>query len=212
MSRVAIMSGGTLPEEDSFFASIFPDYPFHVAVDMGMNVFHRLNKKPDVLIGDLDSICPKIQIDDIKLHQFPRDKDKSDTELAIDFCIEEGWEYIDILGGIGDRLDHTLANAYLLTYAHKRCKQIRLRNAQNTIYLLNGENALSLYGNIGDTISIIPITSELQKLNIRGCRWDVTDTKIQRGQSRGLSNYLTNNHAHISAENGMAFVFHLHQK
>ncbi|BBM83797.1 thiamine diphosphokinase [Candidatus Uabimicrobium amorphum] len=209
MKRAAVMSGGTTPEEDPFYKNVFDDYQFRVAVDMGMNVFHRLGLQPDILVGDLDSICPSIDISQIDVHKFPQDKDKTDTELAIDLCMAKGFSHIDILGGIGNRLDHTLANAYLLVYGNRPDNQIRLRNAHNTIYLLTGEKSVCFEGMKGDTVSIIPLTKKIQGVTIRGCHWEIDNSDINRGQSRGVSNYLESDQAEISAREGMAFVFHI---
>lgn len=209
MRKAAVMSGGTTPDEDYFYQTILGDYQFRVAVDMGMNVFHRLGLRPDVLVGDLDSICNDIDISQINVHKFPKDKDKTDTELAIDLCIAQEFDYIDILGGIGNRLDHTLANAYLLVYADRAVNQVRLRNSHHTIYLLTKEKPVRIRGAKGDTISLIPITEKIQGVNITGCRWEIEKGEIFQGQSRGISNYLENENANISVTDGMAFVFHV---
>lgn len=210
MRKAVVMSGGTTPDEDYFYQTILGDYQFRVAVDMGMNVFHRLGLRPDVLVGDLDSICRDIDISQINVHKFPKDKDKTDTELAIDLCMAQEFDYIDILGGIGNRLDHTLANAYLLVYADRVGNQVRLRNSHHTIYLLTKEKPVCIRGTKGDTISLIPITAKIQGVNIKGCRWEIENSDIFRGQSRGVSNCLEKEQAHILAQHGMAFVFHIH--
>lgn len=210
MDKVAIMSGGTTPQEDHFFKSILPNYQFHIAVDMGMNVFHRLGIKPDVLVGDLDSISPDTDIEGVELHKFPYDKDKTDTELAIDYCRDNGFLHIDILGGIGDRLDHTLANAYLLVYANKPNNQVRLLNGTNTIYLLTGTKAIEIEGTKNDIISLIPITEKIEGLTISGCRWNLKQGSVSQGRTHGISNCLKNTTASLSITEGMAFVFHVH--
>ncbi|WP_372368235.1 thiamine diphosphokinase [Candidatus Uabimicrobium sp. HlEnr_7] len=212
MSKVAIMSGGTTPQEDHFFKSLLPNYQFYVAVDMGMDVFHRLGIKPNILVGDLDSISSDIDIEGIELHKFPCDKDKTDTELAVDYCNSSGFSHIDILGGIGDRLDHTLANAYLLVYANKPNNRVRLLNSINTIYLLTAAKAVEIKGKENDIVSLIPITENIEGLTIRGCRWNLEKGSISQGRTHGLSNYLKNTTANLSIAKGMTFVFHIQSR
>ena len=95
-------------------------------------------------------------------------------------------------------------------YADQPGCKVRLRNAHHTIYLLTGEKSIHLYGEKGDTVSVIPITEKIHGVTIEGCRWEIEDSDIFRGQSRGISNCLENKEARISAQDGMAFVFHIH--
>ena len=50
---------------------------------------------------------------DIRLH--PLEKDYTDLELAFYHARELSATWIRLIGGIGDRLDQTLANVHLLT-------------------------------------------------------------------------------------------------
>lgn len=70
-------------------------------------------------IGDFDSItdqektllkahCPMLQL--------PKRKDETDTERAINYAIEQGYQEMILYGGLGGRMDHTLANINLLIH------------------------------------------------------------------------------------------------
>ena len=95
----------------------------------------------DVLLGDFDSIG-KAELAEIKdnsnseLITFPKDKDYTDLELAINLAIERGASEIVILGASGTRLDHTTANIHLLYKLSENNIKGYIEDEHNRIYLL----------------------------------------------------------------------------
>ena len=98
------------------YASIDPNRDLVIAVDSGLERVRVLGLKPDLIIGDMDSVEPEL----LQLHpnttqlRHPADKNETDTELAIHYALDAGASEIVLLGAVGDRLDHTLANVLLL--------------------------------------------------------------------------------------------------
>ena len=70
--------------------------------------------KPDFIIGDLDGITEDIQnkFSDIILYR--ADQETNDLTKAVQFCFENNFKEITILGATGKREDHTLGNLSLL--------------------------------------------------------------------------------------------------
>src|SRR3989344_1993299 len=89
---------------------------FIVAVDGGANKLVKTKFRPDIIIGDMDSInsVARAKFRAVKMLSYPREKDKVDLELALDYCIERKFSEILILGAIGGRVDMTLTNVFLL--------------------------------------------------------------------------------------------------
>src|SRR3989344_9682654 len=87
-----------------------------VAVDGGANKLLKTKFHPDIIIGDMDSInsAARHSFKNVKMLSYPREKDKVDLELALDYCIERKFSEILILGAIGGRVDMTLTNVFLL--------------------------------------------------------------------------------------------------
>ena len=84
-----------------------------IAADSGYETAKKLRLPVNVLIGDMDSVkveLPK-EIETIKL---PTEKDVTDTEAAVELALEKGADSICIIGGIGTRVDHTLASLGIL--------------------------------------------------------------------------------------------------
>ena len=91
---------------------------------------------PHLLLGDLDSIQSRIP-KELPLKTFPPEKDYTDLELAIHTAIEKKASHVEIWGGIGGRLDHTVANLQLLScYAEQFCS-LSMHDGQNRCFVLN---------------------------------------------------------------------------
>jgi len=90
-----------------------------IAADGGLRHVLALGRRPDVLIGDLDSLPPGVDPETAagKVIRYPRDKDETDLELALLYAVDH---YPDaevfVVGGAGGRLDHLLANVLLLAH------------------------------------------------------------------------------------------------
>lgn len=52
----------------------------------------------------------------IQIIEFPCEKDKTDTQIAIEYLAENGFDEVVMLSCTGKRLDHVLANISLLYY------------------------------------------------------------------------------------------------
>jgi thiamine pyrophosphokinase len=206
---VIVAAGSTL-DEDVFYRRFISDGAYSVAADAGLKVFHRLNILPDLFIGDGDSVGSAewqwAQRHQVPAQKFPCDKDATDTQLALDFLLQRGDRDIYILGGIGSRLDHTLANLYLLTYAHERHARVTLYHPYHNVHLLTPEQPLTLHGDKGDLVSLLPVTDSITGVVAQGFRWNLTAATLYRGSTVGVSNYLVGEEASVSLATGLAFV------
>ena len=90
-----------------------------IAADSGCESLRAFGIAPDYVMGDMDSFAAsraKEMFPDAELIEFPPEKDYTDTKICLDFAIEKGCRDIVIMGGLGGRIDHTLANINLLRY------------------------------------------------------------------------------------------------
>ena len=82
-----------------------------VAADSGFDLARRLRLRPDLLVGDLDSIRPSRGLRAFpaeRILRFPADKDETDTEIGLRVLRERGCRRPILAGGGGGRLDHLL--------------------------------------------------------------------------------------------------------
>jgi thiamine pyrophosphokinase len=182
---------------------------FKVAVDGGYRFFERSGLVADLLIGDFDSLkrLPRRLSPKTRVARFPADKDKTDTELALDYCLDHGILKIDLVQPSFGDPDHFLANLFLLTRASRRHKQgtpqLRLVGPDYEALLLS-DRRISFRRARGSVVSVIPVSASI-KLTCRGTAFDITRAKITRGQTRSTRNRITTATAWFEIA-GKAFV------
>ena len=93
------------------------DGAFVIAADGGLSKLQALGIIPDLILGDFDSLGSRPAGDNVLT--YPVEKDDTDTMLAIKEAIWRGYQTLYISGGIGGRLDHTMANLQSLLFARK---------------------------------------------------------------------------------------------
>ncbi|MBS0653550.1 MAG: thiamine diphosphokinase, partial [Verrucomicrobia bacterium] len=114
--HVAIVANGCTENSEKILDRI-QSFSYLVAVDGGSNACYALKLTPQLIIGDMDSISPEASAHfaDVPKICFPREKDETDLELALNHLIANHVQEITIFGGLGNRVDHTLANIILLS-------------------------------------------------------------------------------------------------
>jgi thiamine pyrophosphokinase len=183
-----------------------------IAADGGAHHAREVKKTLDVVIGDLDSITANLrdtltkQNTEFIVH--PRDKDETDLELALKYAIDRGSQEILLLGLLGGRLDQTLANLLLLTRQEWSQARLLAADGPDIAVLLKGEDAYKFIVNPGDTISLIPLSSEVNGVATRGLRWVLEDATLKFGSTLGVSNETTGETAWIEISNGQLLVVH----
>ena len=140
--NLLLISGGSI--EESYMLKYIEEQQFDhiIAADSGMEFLYRCGKKPDMIVGDFDSVDPVVleayrKMDGIEWKVFRPEKDDTDTELAVQTAAEIGAEEIHIVGGTGSRLDHMLANVYLLGLLREEGISAYLVDAHNRVQVID---------------------------------------------------------------------------
>ena len=160
--------------------------------------------KPDIVIGDGDSLSNANVPSELML-RVPVEKDDTDTMLCIRYAIKEGFTECVIVGGIGGRLDHTIANLQTLAFAYGHGMRATLCDAQNTVLLL-GPGELALPRREGFTLSLISYTARCEGVTIHGVHYPLRDALLTQTFPLGVSNAFEAEHAHISLRKGLLLI------
>ena len=162
---------------------------------------------PDVLIGDFDTASGEsistLAGKGAKIVRLPEHKNMTDTEAAVDYALDEGADDITILGALGTRVDHTLSNIGMLLRAYKRGVACRIFDEINELTVAAGE--YDLFGSPGQTVSILPLTDDLTVTAI-GMEYPLEQLSLPFGSSRGVSNRMKTDSAHLSISGGIALI------
>ncbi|MEK7177326.1 MAG: thiamine diphosphokinase [Patescibacteria group bacterium] len=204
--RVIIFVNGNL-SDFSQAKKIIKKEDFLIAVDGGANYIEKLGLTPNIIIGDIDSIKPEL-LKKYKSIKYPRKKDKTDFELAIDYCLEKKFQEIIIFGILGDRIDHMLANIFLLAkvQTENRLIKIKIIEGKKQIFILNKE--MTIHGKIGDEVSIIPVSEKLVGITTVGLEYQLKNEELIFGSTRGISNVMNKTIVKITMKKGAALIEH----
>lgn len=181
-----------------------------IGADSGADFLVRSGYAPDLAIGDFDSVGPDelLRIRNAAQETIavdPVDKDWTDTELALREAVARGHRDIRILGGLGSRFDHSLANVHLLRQAwDERCRAV-LADAHNEIRLCGGECRLEADPRY-PYVSLLPLTPVVQGVTLRGFRYPLNEATLTLGWSVGVSNVLDEPEGSITLAEGLLLV------
>jgi thiamine pyrophosphokinase len=206
--KVVVVASGDFDPAD---AMLLGDADMLVAADGGAESLDRVVRRPDLLIGDLDSTGPalveRLAMSAVRVERHPVDKEASDTELALRAAIDAGADEIVLLGAIGgDRLDHELANVLLLADPALAGRDVRLVHAGNTVRVVRSGESLVVGGRIGDLVTLLPIGGEATGITTDGLRWPLDAATLRMGRSRGLSNEIVAAPASVRLGSGVLLV------
>ena len=189
-----------------------------IGCDGGTPHILALGHKPDVIIGDFDSLAgflvPKTikpdgqptTVDDITYIRYPTDKEFTDSELAIRYAARAGCRDIVLAGALGSRLDHLLGNIFLLNKREFAKLRIKIIEGRQEAYSVRGQ--VRITGKKGDTISFIPISGNPQIKTTGGLQYDLNKYTLSLQGNTGISNVLTRKSTTINVTNGAILVIH----
>jgi thiamine pyrophosphokinase len=208
MVRVAIVAGGDVDPGD--LEQLRPD-DLVIAADGGAVALVAAGRRPDVLVGDFDSIpgalAAQLATDGVDIDRHPADKEASDLELAVERAISEGAQRVLIIGAFGgERLDHALAATFLLADPRYAAIDIRARQRGSTVRVAHPDRRLDLEGEVGDLVTLLPVAGDARGVTTTGLRWPLRGATLCLGRSRGLSNEVTAVPASVSLAEGALFA------
>jgi thiamine pyrophosphokinase len=182
-----------------------------VAADGGARQAQHFGRTVHTLIGDMDSLTAvevaALAAGGAAIHHHPEEKDETDLELALTWAAENGATWIRVIAGIGDRLDQTLSNVYLLALPALRQHDVRLVAGKQEAWLLYpGDNHIT--GTAGDTLSLLPISGEARGIRTDNLYYPLRDETLTFGPARGISNVLQGEQAGVSFRDGVLLAVH----
>ncbi|HKL11779.1 MAG TPA: thiamine diphosphokinase [Clostridia bacterium] len=174
---------------------------FIIAADGGYNNLKKADIMPDILLGDFDSIDTVPENCPFEIYKFPKEKDFTDIELAIEFALEKGCNRICLAGATGSRLDHSIANIMLLRKLLEHSVDAEIIDEHHEIFLI--ERRKSLSNRKGSLLSLLPLDPIVSGVYLRGFKYPLENSTIKMGDTLGISNVAISDNCEISVENGI---------
>ncbi|MFO7887513.1 MAG: thiamine diphosphokinase [Eubacteriales bacterium] len=200
---VLIIAGGELVDKDVIYKYV-ENADFIIGADKGAEMAYEYDFKLDLLIGDFDSIDENILGKlDTEILKYPKEKDKTDLELSLDYVLKKEYKSVKILNALGNRLDHTIGNVFLMEKYNNL--DIKIIDNNTEVFLLN-EKEIILENKIDYILSIVPITKSIEIKSLQGTKYKLKDEKINRGSTLCISNLIKKRQCLISIKKGRALI------
>lgn len=182
-----------------------------IAADSGLRHLVCLGLKPDILLGDMDSIAPELleqaRRSGIEPRICPSHKDETDTELALSIALEKGGDQAELrlIGASGSRMDHSLANLHLLNRVHS---QAEFWDGLSRIQILQGPAAVPIERPSWFApekpvyVSLLPYGGPVRDITLSGFEYPLLHYDMDENAVIGISNQLTGGRGTVEFASG----------
>jgi thiamine pyrophosphokinase len=182
-----------------------------IAVDGGGGHLVRMGVRPDVVVGDLDSLDASVytawEEAGTIIVRHAAEKDETDLELALLYAVQHYEGDVMVMGALGGRLDQMLANILLLAHPAFVERRVELVDPGQRAWLVRERTEIE--GSPGDLVSLVPLSGDVQIGQTDGLKWQLEDEILQFGPARGISNVMVGERAVVEVERGMVLCVHL---
>lgn len=197
--RVVILGNGTWGNPNRLHQALRKG-DLLIACDGAYAKAIRYGLKPQIVIGDIDSLSLKFFPRGVQVLRFPQDKNETDAELALDLALGKKPKEILWIAPFGGRWDHSFANLFLLTKAAEKKIPVRLFQGQWEIQLILSH--VSVHGTPGQRISLVPLSEEVRGVTTKGLKYPLRDDILRQRETRGVSNVFAARRAVITISRG----------
>ena len=183
MRRCVIVGGAEIRDYPTIRQYLRSD-DFFLFCDSGLRHVEGLNAVPDLIVGDFDSHAnPDLPVETIVL---PCEKDDTDTVFAVKTAVQRGFCDFLLLGVIGGRLDHTLANVSALLWLHHQGKSAVAVDDFSEMEIVS-ENAVQIPAHF-PFFSLLNISGTAEGVTIKNAKYPLDNAAIQCDYQYGVSN------------------------
>lgn len=193
------------PYQEGLLTDCLPREPvdFVLCADAAERLALAAGIKPNLVIGDFDH-GDASPVADSHIVRVPSEKDDTDTMLCIKHAIAGGADELIITGGIGGRLDHTVANLQSLAYAHAQGVRAVLTDGRNEAQILSGTAYFPRRA--GWYLSVFAFGGICRGVSERGVKYPLDHVELTPEFPLGVSNEITAEEAEIEVCCGRLLV------
>ncbi|ANE47811.1 thiamine pyrophosphokinase [Paenibacillus swuensis] len=204
--RILIFTGGNLSD---WALDEIQEGDYLIGADRGAHFLVEHGRTPNLAVGDFDSVNSE-EMNYIEQHSLetrafdPVDKDWTDTELAYDMAIAKTPQEIILIGALGTRFDHSLANVHLLLKGLRSGIPSKIVDEKNEIIV--ADKPITIYKGKYSNVSLLPLTPEVQGITLEGFLYPLHNAVLTMGQSLGISNRLLSDKGTVEINKGQVLI------
>ena len=200
MNAVILCAGD--PPSESLLKERCKNADIIIAADGGIDCLEKYKILPDYIIGDFDS-ADKTAVEKniargISYRKLHTHKDETDSKEAITYAIEKGAKNITLLGGLGGRIDHSIANLMLLKYVAINGAKMTVEDDSCACFAASGEYIIE--GDIDGEVSLFPLFGRVTVNAPRGLYYPLNNLTLKEYDPIGISNVFTANTVKMNIE------------
>ena len=172
-----------------------------IAADAGYRQLGGI--KPHLVVGDFDSLgyVPREEA----VVELPVRKDDTDALFAVKLGLSRGFRRFVLLGSVGGRLDHTLANIQALAYLTTRSARGVLVGENEKITMLQN-GSLNFLGAPEGIVSVFAYGGTATGVTEERLAYPLNCATVTTDFPIGVSNEFTGQPARITVEDGCLLI------
>ena len=177
-----------------------------IAADAGYLRMREIGLRPDLLIGDFDSLG-EARPADIPVIRLPVKKDVTDMDAAAGEGRKRGYTDFALYGCLGGRPDHSLANLSLAARLSQQGCRVRLYGAGFVIAAITDGRIDFPAGKTG-AAAVFSWTDKSEGVTIEGMQYPLSGGTLTNTFALGVSNSFTKAPACVSVKRGTLLVMY----
>jgi len=170
-----------------------------IAADGGYAACRALGLTPELAVGDFDSLDYVPEGIDVRRH--PPEKDDTDMFLAVREGQRRGYDRFLLYGGLGGRLDHSLANIQALAAVARQGDRAWLWG-QGTALTVLRNGSLTFPGKYSGVFSVFAHGGTARGVCLRGCKYPLENAELDPDYPLGVSNEFLGRPVELSVADG----------
>lgn len=178
---------------------------FIICADGGYDLAVAEEIIPDVVIGDFDSIHSET-VQAGKIIRVAAEKDDTDTMLCLKYGIQQGYKVFVIVGGIGGRLDHSIANIQTLSYACGFAKSIQMVNANTHLYMMSDGVLHLKKTEQRKYLSLFAMSDVCRGVSVSGVKYPLKNAILTSDIPLGISNEFVEEDVTVKVKSGKLLI------
>ena len=137
------------------------------------------------------------------------DKNTSSSKEGVTITVGLKASHVEIWGGIGGRLDHTVANLQLLSCYAEQFRSLSMHDGQNRCFVLNAkgtQKSITIPQEKDCYLSLFSLSETVQGLTAKGVKYPLQNHTLTRTFPLGVSNEFKQKEAFLSLEKGSLLI------
>ncbi|MGN0635005.1 MAG: thiamine diphosphokinase [Acutalibacteraceae bacterium] len=176
-----------------------PQNSFLIAADQGFAHLQKRGIQPNLTVGDFDSLGYVPEADNLVQH--PVQKDDTDMLLAVREGLKRGATHFILYGGLGGRLDHTIANIQTLAFIREHGAKGMLFGEGTAVCMLQNDALIFSAAEQGN-ISVFAFSERAEGVTERGLLYALENASLTNRFPLGVSNEFVGKESVVSVQEG----------